>query len=51
MFHGANGDTTGVNAACWYGAMYGYHEVPEGNFKVSILNNSILYLIVFKSIT
>lgn len=48
---GQTGYTTGVNAACWYGAMYGYHEVPEGNFKVSILNNSILYLIVFNSIT
>lgn len=33
MFHGANGDNTGVIAACWYGAMYGYHGVPEGNFK------------------
>lgn len=36
MFHGANGDNTGVIAACWYGAMYGYHGVPEGNFKVSL---------------
>lgn len=45
MFHGANGDNTGVIAACWYGAMCGYHGVPEGNFKVSTFNNSI-YIIL-----
>lgn len=49
MFHGANGDNTGVIAACWYGAMYGYHGVPEGNFKVStfkcyVILKSVEYL-------
>uniref|UniRef100_K1R8Q8 ADP-ribosylhydrolase ARH1 n=1 Tax=Magallana gigas TaxID=29159 RepID=K1R8Q8_MAGGI len=37
MFHGGDSDSTGVIAACCYGAMYGYEGVPEGNYKVSIL--------------
>nr|XP_022316670.1 uncharacterized protein LOC111120236 [Crassostrea virginica] len=33
MFHGGDSDSTGVMAGCWYGAMYGYKGVPEGNYK------------------
>ncbi|XP_061181135.1 ADP-ribosylhydrolase ARH1-like isoform X2 [Saccostrea echinata] len=33
MFHGGDSDSTGVIAACCYGAMYGYDGVPEGNYK------------------
>uniref|UniRef100_A0A8W8M134 ADP-ribosylhydrolase ARH1 n=2 Tax=Magallana gigas TaxID=29159 RepID=A0A8W8M134_MAGGI len=33
MFHGGDSDSTGVIAACCYGAMYGYEGVPEGNYK------------------
>lgn len=34
MFHGGDSDSTGVIAACCYGAMYGYEGVPEVNYKV-----------------
>ncbi|KAK7483751.1 hypothetical protein BaRGS_00024967 [Batillaria attramentaria] len=33
MFHGGDSDSTGVIAACCYGAMHGFHGVPEGNHK------------------
>ncbi|XP_025081709.1 protein ADP-ribosylarginine hydrolase-like isoform X1 [Pomacea canaliculata] len=33
MFHGGDSDSTGVIAACWYGALYGFQGVPEGNHK------------------
>ncbi|XP_062615271.1 ADP-ribosylhydrolase ARH1-like [Saccostrea cucullata] len=33
MFHGGDSDSTGVIAACCYGAMYGYEGVPEVNHK------------------
>lgn len=34
MFHGGDSDSTGVIAACCYGALYGYEGVPKGNYKV-----------------
>ena len=36
MFHGGDSDSTGVMAGCWYGAMYGFEGVPEGNYKVRL---------------
>lgn len=33
MFHAGDSDSTGVIAACCYGAMYGYQGVPECNYK------------------
>ncbi|XP_067673624.1 ADP-ribosylhydrolase ARH1-like [Haliotis asinina] len=33
MFHRGDNDSTGTIAACWYGAMYGFQGVPEGNYK------------------
>ncbi|KAJ8319249.1 hypothetical protein KUTeg_004340 [Tegillarca granosa] len=34
MFHGGDSDSTGIMAACWYGAIYGYEGVPENNYKL-----------------
>lgn len=39
MFYGVNGDNIGVIVVCWYGVMYGYYGVLEGNFKVLIFYN------------
>ena len=36
MFHGGDSDSTGVMAAAWFGALYGYADVPENNYKVGI---------------
>ncbi|CAG5123284.1 unnamed protein product [Candidula unifasciata] len=33
MFHGGDSDSTGVIAACWFGAAYGVQGVPELNYK------------------
>uniref|UniRef100_A0A0B7B7M5 ADP-ribosylhydrolase ARH1 n=1 Tax=Arion vulgaris TaxID=1028688 RepID=A0A0B7B7M5_9EUPU len=33
MFHGGDSDSTGVIAACWFGATYGVNGVPERNYK------------------
>ncbi|XP_035660278.1 protein ADP-ribosylarginine hydrolase-like [Branchiostoma floridae] len=33
MFHGGDSDSTGVIAACCWGAMYGYKGVPKNNYK------------------
>ena len=33
MFHGGDSDSTGVIAGCWFGALYGYRGVPEGNYR------------------
>ncbi|KAL4240863.1 hypothetical protein ACF0H5_001648 [Mactra antiquata] len=33
MFHSGDSDSTGVIAACCYGAMYGYQGVNENNYK------------------
>ncbi|KAK3089779.1 hypothetical protein FSP39_006452 [Pinctada imbricata] len=34
MFHSGDSDSTGVMAACWYGAMFGYHKsVPQCNYQ------------------
>lgn len=33
MFHGGDSDSTGIIAACCYGAMHGLQGVPEGNHK------------------
>lgn len=35
MFHGGDSDSTGIIAACWFGATYGVQGVPELNYKVS----------------
>ncbi|CAH1795214.1 unnamed protein product [Owenia fusiformis] len=31
--HGGDSDSTGVNACCWFGALYGFQGVPECNYK------------------
>ncbi|KAG8543993.1 hypothetical protein GDO81_023287 [Engystomops pustulosus] len=33
MFHGGDSDSTGVIAACCWGALYGLSGVPEGNYS------------------
>ena len=33
MFHGGDSDSTGVIAGALYGAMFGYHGVPDVNYK------------------
>ncbi|CAH1247645.1 ADPRH [Branchiostoma lanceolatum] len=33
MFHGGDSDSTGVIAACCWGAMYGYKGVPQNNYE------------------
>uniref|UniRef100_A0A8C5SKN8 ADP-ribosylhydrolase ARH1 n=1 Tax=Laticauda laticaudata TaxID=8630 RepID=A0A8C5SKN8_LATLA len=33
FFHGGDSDSTGVIAACWWGAMYGFKGVSEKNYK------------------
>lgn len=33
MFHAGDSDSTGVIAATWYGAIYGFKDVPEKNYK------------------
>ncbi|XP_005999150.1 ADP-ribosylhydrolase ARH1 [Latimeria chalumnae] len=33
FFHGGDSDSTGVIAACWWGAMYGFKDVPPSNRK------------------
>ncbi|BFZ02962.1 hypothetical protein BsWGS_06001 [Bradybaena similaris] len=33
MFHGGDSDSTGVIAACWFGATYGAQGVPELNYR------------------
>ncbi|KAH3856518.1 hypothetical protein DPMN_099108 [Dreissena polymorpha] len=33
MFHGGDSDVTGVIAAAWYGAMFGFKRVPKPNHK------------------
>ena len=35
MLHSGDNDSTGVIAGACYGAMYGFHGVPEPNYKVS----------------
>lgn len=42
MFHGGDSDSTGVIAACWFGATYGVQDVPDLNYKV----NCFLFLLV-----
>lgn len=34
MFHSGDSDSTGVIAAACFGALYGFHGVPEVNYKV-----------------
>ena len=34
MFHCGDSDSTGVIAACCYGAMYGFHGVHRCNYEV-----------------
>lgn len=33
MLHAGDSDSTGCIAASWYGALYGFHQVPENNLK------------------
>ncbi|XP_061483982.1 ADP-ribosylarginine hydrolase isoform X2 [Rhineura floridana] len=33
FFHGGDSDSTGVMAACWWGAMYGFKGVNANNYK------------------
>ncbi|XP_007888806.1 protein ADP-ribosylarginine hydrolase [Callorhinchus milii] len=33
VFHGGDNDSTGAIAAAWWGAMYGFQEVPKSNFE------------------
>ena len=33
MLHGGDSDSTGIIAAACWGAMYGYKDVPEGNYQ------------------
>ena len=33
MLHAGDSDTTGAIAGSWYGAMYGFHDVPDKNLK------------------
>ena len=33
MFHGGDSDSTGAIAGCLYGAMFGFHRVPDGHYK------------------
>ncbi|XP_005111580.1 protein ADP-ribosylarginine hydrolase isoform X2 [Aplysia californica] len=33
MFHGGDSDSTGVMAGCWFGVLYGYKGVPNGNYS------------------
>ncbi|XP_078285752.1 ADP-ribosylhydrolase ARH1-like [Rhinoraja longicauda] len=33
VFHGGDNDSTGAIAAAWWGAMYGFHQVPTPNYK------------------
>ena len=35
LFHGGDSDSTGIIAACCYGAAKGFQGVPEGNHKVN----------------
>lgn len=34
MLHGGDNDSTGCIAGSWFGALYGFKEVPEKNYKV-----------------
>ena len=33
MFHAGDSDSTGVIAAAWFGAMFGFSNVPERNYS------------------
>ncbi|XP_067892330.1 ADP-ribosylarginine hydrolase [Heterodontus francisci] len=33
VFHGGDNDSTGAIAAAWWGAMYGFDQVPVSNYK------------------
>ncbi len=33
MFHAGDSDSTGVIAAAWFGALYGFEGVPECNYS------------------
>ncbi|XP_038642249.1 ADP-ribosylarginine hydrolase [Scyliorhinus canicula] len=33
VFHGGDNDSTGAIAAAWWGAMYGFDQVPKSNYK------------------
>lgn len=46
MFYGVNGDNIGVIVVCWYGVMYGYYGVLEGNFKVLIFKCYVIFKFV-----
>ncbi|ESO82002.1 hypothetical protein LOTGIDRAFT_170414 [Lottia gigantea] len=33
FFHAGDSDSTAVMAGCWFGALYGYKDVPKSNYK------------------
>lgn len=42
MLHGGDTDTTGCIAGSWYGAMYGFSDVPKSRIE-NIENKEELY--------
>jgi ADP-ribosylglycohydrolase len=50
MLHGGDNDSTGCIAGSLYGALYGFSNVPENNYKV-INHLSFSYLIYSKEST
>jgi len=33
MFHGGDSDSTGAIAGAWFGALYGFKDVPKINYQ------------------
>jgi len=42
ILHGGDNDSTGTIAGALFGAMYGFKEIPECNYKVSLFTISVI---------
>jgi len=50
VLHGGDNDSTGAIACAWFGALYGFHGVPQCNYKVSdkpYNDAAVIFLFVF----
>jgi len=42
VLHGGDNDSTGAIACAWFGALYGFTDVPQCNYQVSICDSMFI---------
>lgn len=46
MLHSGDNDSTGCIAGSWYGALYGFENVPENNYIVSFIGMYLFKILI-----